>query len=191
MKKRKVFGKGVNDAPYKVTFTKADGKRGTCPFYARWTDMLRRCYCPKQLERMPSYTKTTVCEEWLMFSEFKAWMESQDWEDKVLDKDLLADGTNYSPSSCVFVPEYVNFAIMGQEKYRGVIFHNRDKVYQASIRCFGKARYLGSFQTEQEATLAYRQAKLEYLKTVLAMYIAEQGDQRVIKSLEVKIENLA
>lgn len=188
--KRKIFGKGINDASYKVTFYKPDGRRGTCPFYERWTDMLRRCYCPKQLERMPNYFKTEVCEEWLTFTNFKNWMEEQVWENKVLDKDLLGDGELYSPATCIFVPEYVNFAVMGIDKYKGVTLHKRDNVYQATICCFGKHIYLGSYSSEEEATEVYKLAKIEYLRKVINRYTIENGDTRVINVLEVKIADM-
>lgn len=187
--KKQVFGKGINDSKDPVTFWGEDGKRKTCPFYARWTDMLRRCYCEKQLARMPAYTKATVCDEWLIFSNFKSWMEKQDWEGKVLDKDFLSASKMYSPDNCVFIPEYVNFAFMGLSTYKGVIYHKRDKVYQAHIRKFGKAYYLGSFATEEEAITVYRKEKKAYLKAVLDRYTEEDYDVRVCIRLKEEIEN--
>lgn len=47
----------------------------------------------------------SVCEEWLTFSNFKRWMEQQDYEGKALDKDLLvSQNKTYSSETCVFVP---------------------------------------------------------------------------------------
>jgi hypothetical protein len=54
----------------------------------------------------------------------------------------------------------------GTSKYTGVSWHSRDKNWQASIRINGKKAYLGSFQDESEAALAYQNAleKHESLK---------------------------
>lgn len=186
--KKLVFGKGINDSKVPVTFWGEDGKRKTCPYYERWTDMLRRCYCEKQLARMPAYKNSQVCDEWLVFSNFKNWMESQSWEGKVLDKDFLYDSKVYSPSTCVFIPEYVNFALMGSTSYRGVTYHKRDKVYQASIRKFGKGFYLGSFSTEEAAKEAYRKAKKVYLEEVIDMYTEGVYDVRIVDRLKEEIK---
>ena len=144
---RKIHGVGINDANYElVRYEYKEGRRRQvwmCPFYARWRAMLGRCYSKQFLEKHPTYRDCLVCEEWLTFSNFKSWMESQTWVGLVLDKDLLGSGDLYSPSTCVFVPEYVNFALIGSNKKNGVVYYTRDKVYQASISFFWKAYLLG------------------------------------------------
>jgi CRISPR/Cas system-associated endoribonuclease Cas2 len=93
-----VCGVGVNDLSYRVHVreyvTKEGGKRiqksvFKCKHYAAWTNMLQRCYSEKYLESKPSYIGTSVCNEWLYASEFKKWMEKQDWEGKCLDKPII------------------------------------------------------------------------------------------------------
>ena len=71
--------------------------------------MLQRCYSESHLVRQPTYKGCSVCEEWLTFSNFKSWMEQQDWEGKQLDKDLLVYKNKiYSPETCVFVSSVIN-----------------------------------------------------------------------------------
>lgn len=42
--------------------------------------------------------------------------------------------------------------------YKGVVWHRRDRVWEASIRVDKKLRYLGRFRTEIEAAVAYDNA---------------------------------
>lgn len=189
MVKKLVFGKGVNDADYKISWYDENKKRKMCPYYVRWTDMLRRCYSQLQLSRFPCYTQTKVCEEWLTFSTFKSWMQSQDWKNKVLDKDILGDNNEYNPDSCVFVPEYVNLSFISLNKVKGVCFHKRSKVYQAGFSRFGKQFYIGSFSNEDEAISAYKKEKSKFLNEVLEKYLLEfSPDKRVINRLNEEIK---
>lgn len=110
-----VAGVGINDADYPVVRFGKDvtGKRNrewVCPFYKTWTAMLNRCYREPILK---AYKDTTVCEEWHTFSNFKSWMETQDWEGKELDKDLLTDNNQYSPQNCIFISGWLNAYLVG------------------------------------------------------------------------------
>jgi hypothetical protein len=55
-----------------------------CPFYESWKGMVQTCYDPYWLNDNPTDRDATVSEEWKTFSTFKQWMETQDWEGKVL-----------------------------------------------------------------------------------------------------------
>lgn len=93
-----VYGVGVDDLDYPKKKLLPNGKYSFCPYYQRWRGMIRRCYSKAQLGKNPNYEGCTVCDEWLTFSNFKSWMEKQDWEGKELDKDLLVRGNKvYSP----------------------------------------------------------------------------------------------
>ena len=41
-------------------------------------------------------------------------------------------------------------------KYKGVTWHKRDCKWQASIKVYGKKRFLGYFDSEEDAAEAYR-----------------------------------
>jgi len=99
--KKLVYGVGINDADYVTqkweTISYVNGKQKQnlvweCHYYRTWCGMLMRCYSAKHQERNPTYKGCSVSEEWLRFSNFKSWMERQDFEGMQLDKDLLFEG---------------------------------------------------------------------------------------------------
>lgn len=105
-----VFGVGINDVG-RVSNNK-NGANYRCPFYARWHSMITRCYSEKFQYKNPSYIGCSVCDEWLTFSNFKRWMEQQDWHGKDLDKDILVKGNRvYSPETCMFVDRKTNISV--------------------------------------------------------------------------------
>lgn len=184
-----VLGVGINDSSYETQkFKIIDGKRKrvfACPFYEKWTHMLKRCYSPKSLEKRPSYIDCYVCEEWLLFSNFKAWMEGQDWQGKQLDKDILVEGNKvYSPSTCVFVDKLTNGFIndhkAGRGKYLlGVSIRASGSYMATCSQLNGKNKNLGSFKSEQEAHLAWKRNKMK-----LAKILSErQSDSRVSEAI--------
>lgn len=153
-----VFGVGHNDADYNVT-QKIDGKTYTCPFYRKWCSMLKRCYDEKWLSQYPSYRGCTVCEEWLSFMNFKDWMETQDWEGKNLDKDLIVKSGVYSPTTCVFIDNNLNSFLTLSNNSRGDLpigVSPNGKKY--GTRLSGK--YIGTFETILEAHQAWQRGKL-------------------------------
>jgi hypothetical protein len=94
-----VYGVGRNDLGYRTQVyeyvTENGGKKiwkhvFICKYYEAWKSMLKRCYSKKYQERNQSYIGTSVCSEWLSATAFKKWMEQQDWQDKSLDKDIIA-----------------------------------------------------------------------------------------------------
>lgn len=197
MKPRKlVFGVGNNNADYVVqkneTIIYADGKKKQkrvweCPYHQTWKNMLERCYSAKKQERYPTYIDCTVSDEWLTFSNFKAWMEKQDFEGKQLDKDILFEGNKiYSAENCVFVTKMVNMFTIDRGAARGewLIGAHWDKA-RAKFRaaCSNpfteKIEKLGRFTCEKQAHEAWLKRKLE-----LAHKLAEiQTDPRVAKAL--------
>ncbi len=194
-RKRLLFGVGLNDADYPTDKRVywSDGRKRkskvlwTCPYYARWRDMLKRCYNQKHLIKNPTYVGCTVCEEWLTFSNFKAWMEKQDWEGKSLDKDILNKGNKtYSPGGCVFVEQVVNCFINegstnNSQTLIGAWYDKRLNKYTAKCQnpFTKRCEHLGCFTTEHEAHEAWLKRKLEF-----AAVLAElQTDPRVAKAI--------
>lgn len=51
-----------------------------------WRSMLSRCYSKKYQEKEPSYIDCSVCEEWLLFSNFKKWFDENYVDGYALDK---------------------------------------------------------------------------------------------------------
>lgn len=85
--------------------------------YRCWSHMLERCYSEKYHKMRPSYVDCEVCEEWLCYETFEKWYDNNYYElpsgERVeLDKDILVRGNKiYSPQTCVFLPQTINFAI--------------------------------------------------------------------------------
>lgn len=172
-KRKLVFGVGVNDADY-LTMQLTNGKQVKCPFYDRWVGMIKRCYSPIFHKRRPTYKGCSVCDEWLIFSNFKDWMIKQDWQGKHLDKDILVQGNKiYSSKTCLFVSSVVNGLIIDQEKNRGeypkgVSFHKKSGKYQASCDYHEKQKYLGLYDSPQEASDVYIDFKKKYILEIAA-----------------------
>lgn len=189
MARKLVFGAGTNDADYTLSAT-VDGKRVFCPFYKRWCEMLKRCYSKSHQSKFQTYIGCAVCDEWLTFSNFKKWMEQQDWRGKELDKDLLFVGNKlYSPETCVFVNSATNsFTIdcaASRGRYMlGVSFSSdRGKFMARCCDPFKKINeHLGRFPDELSAHLAWKKRKHEH-----ALRLADlQEDERVAKSLRAR-----
>jgi len=197
-----VYGVGINDADYPVDIRedlpKVDGKRKRrtvwmCPFFWTWRGMLARCYSENQQSKRPTYKGCTTYEPWHRFSTFKSWMEKQDWEGNVLDKDILFRGNKvYSPETCVFISPSLNSFLVEAGAVRGkwpigVCWSKKDHKFRAACGnlFLGKRVHLGSFDCPQKA----HQAWLVY-KTNLARELAkEQSDPRVGKALIERYEN--
>jgi hypothetical protein len=112
-------------------------------------------------------------------------METQDWVGKQLDKDLLNKGNKvYSPKTCIFVSNRVN-NLLGLKATRnspyklGVVKGTSGKPYLAYCNDGFKLAYLGGFQTEDEAHLAY----LKFKKLVIINCANEQTDLKLKQAL--------
>lgn len=177
-KKLPLSGIGINDVEY-PTIVKVGGRFVTCPFYRRWSCMFQRCYSTKYQITRPSYIGCSVDPEWHLFSNFRKWMMSQDYEGKQLDKDLLVEGNKvYSPSTCVFVDSYTNSFLSDSAATRSKYGMGVEKVgskYVARCRHKGRVMNLGRYNTVAEANQAYYKYKLE-LAYILAN---QQKDDRV------------
>lgn len=188
-----VKGWGINDADYTVKVKDAyyvDGKRKftsvwECPYYIKWLSMLERG-SPNYWLKKPTYKGVTIHEDWKYFSNFKAWMEKQNWEGLQLDKDILVTGNkHYGPDTCAFVPGYINICLAGckdisTELPIGVTFKAKSKYmvnphkypYVARIGngTRGKNINLGSYRDAKVAHKAWQLAKIISLEGVVAKY---------------------
>lgn len=194
-----VCGAGVNDSGYRVKKEAlVDGvtrQVWVCPFYQAWKSMLERAYCPKHKKKRPTYKDVTCCEEWLLFSNFKAWMLTQDWEGKQLDKDLIEPGNKeYKPSACVFVSKSLNSFLTENDASRGpypIGTHWCKKAKKFVAKCGNlitkKREELGSFDCPHEAHKAWLRRKHE-----IACQLADlQTNPRVAEALRVRYQPAA
>ena len=172
--RRLVSGVGINDAPYSTHFGyDENGKEIRCPYYMKWKSLLSRCYNESTWKQTTKdgylknakYEFCEVVEEWHTFTNFKSWMEKQDWEGNSLDKDILVPGnTVYGPDTCMFVPIHINSILVDQKpgKYgKGIKYDKRTNVFRAQIRVNGKRTTVGSFATAEEAEELYIKLRRE------------------------------
>lgn len=183
--KRKVMGVGINDADYVVVKFEAIGNKKKqvwiCPYYQAWKTMLKRCFYAKDKEIRPTYIGATACEDWKLFTKFRAWMQNQIWEHEGqklhLDKDVLsADNKLYSPETCRFVPVYINSLFTLRDNQRGEFplgVHKQDNKYIASVTTKLFNGYLGIYSTPQEAHKAWQLGKAKVIQLTVDKYRLE------------------
>lgn len=181
-KKRKslIYGVGTNDADYRV---KVDGI--ICKYYTAWRHIIERCYSPLWLNKYPTYRNCYVCDDWLLFSNFKLWMAKQDWYGRDLDKDIIKPGNNiYSPENCCFIDQSINKLLTNRGAKRGVypqgvdLYISGDR-FRAQIVMFSKKVFLGVFDTVEQAKSVYNKAKSDHINSIASKI----QDQRVRNGL--------
>ena len=176
--KPSVFGKGY------LGSSKVD-KQSHC----RWVDMLRRCYSETYKKKTDAYMGCIVCNDWLNYSEFKRWFHSNKnslmkdenesfWH---LDKDVLVRGNKvYSPETCCFIPQEINKVTVRpnvrkihKELPEGVGLI-KPKIEGGKVGYTARAhtgttdrdRYLGYYNTPEEAFKVYKRVKESHIKSL-------------------------
>jgi len=184
-----IYGVGINDSDCNHKNHK-NTKSQNPYFYRTWHSMIQRCYDKNSLLKRPTYVDCSVCEEWLTFSNFKRWMETQDWQGKQLDKDLLFVGNKvYSPDTCVFVDKATNVFVTDRLNFRGewplgVRFHKKNCSFEAQCSDPFKirSRSVGYFKCPNQAHAAWRKRKHE-----ISCQLADlQTDERVAVALRIR-----
>ena len=105
--RKKIYGFGINDAEF-ITQVEINGKKYMHPAYDCWKQIIRRCYARESLDKKPHYALVSVCEEWASFSSFHSWWKENQVDGWQVDKDLLTDLKMYSPTTCIFIPKWLN-----------------------------------------------------------------------------------
>lgn len=135
-KNRLVYGIGINDLEESI---KKNGK--FIPVYSAWKSMLQRCYCSATVQKNPTYQECTVHPDWLILSNFKKWFDLNYVPKFHLDKDILVQGNKtYTPETCSYVPNYINYLIIGSESNNPV-----------GVRPINTTRLDGSITTTYQA----------------------------------------
>lgn len=146
--------------------------------YIVWGSMLTRCYSEKYQKLFPSYVGCTVCDEWLNFQNFAEWFNQNYYEipDETmeLDKDILSNSNKiYSPDTCCFIPSYINCILCDRagdrgDDPRGVVYHQGK--YEATACVNKQQKYLGSYDSAEEAFNVYKTVKEQEIKRVAELY---------------------
>lgn len=155
-----VWGVGVNDYKGNIKYNKVH-----LPSYHTWEQMLKRCYSQSYCAKNPTYKDCTICKEWLSFSNFKNWYDTNYIEGYQLDKDILIKGNKvYSPETCCFVPKSINTMVTTSKGVRraniiGTSYDKEKGKYAAYTSKKNKRIHLGYYNSEEEAFDAYKQVK--------------------------------
>lgn len=170
-----VVGVGVNDSPTPVP--RADKS------YRTWLRLLYRVYGKRNAGNQ-CYSDCSVDPVWHSFSAFREWHLKQSHEGNQLDKDILVPGNRvYGPDTCCYVPHYLNM-IGPRLNQPCVNRQKRGKPWGARINCDGKFRWIGSYDTEEEAVSAWWGERKKDVQRLIARYEAEPNpDARVIEAL--------
>lgn len=166
--------------------------------YRLWVRMIQRSCYNKTQERSPSYKGCSVDEVFTKYQEFAKWCFSQEFilKSYQLDKDLLVRGNKiYSPKTCCFLPRELNDLLSYRKAVNsncliGVTDNGKGR-YVAKIMTNSEQRYLGTFNTPEEAFYAYKEAKEDYIKEVANKY-KDRIDIRAYEALmkyEVNIDD--
>lgn len=147
--KRLVYGVGINDIQ--------DCAIGnTC--YEIWHGILQRTVNEKYKSSHKAYKDASICDEWLLLSNFKAWYDEHYIEGWCIDKDLLGLNTKkYSPETCCFVPIEINSALTREKFSRGLPIGVMKKKGKFIAVC--RHKFLGTFNTVKDAEKAYLKEK--------------------------------
>ena len=200
---KRYFGIGyLGEGKYKV---KINGKQTKC--FDAWYSMLTRCYNSKLHEKRNTYIDCEIDKEWHNYTNFGNWFINNYYEiegQKIcLDKDILNKGNKiYSPENCIFVPERINTLFTKRDKSRGDypvgVYYNKQHekfMAQCSIYDFKenkkKQKFLGYYNTPEQAFKTYKQFKEQYIKQV-ADYYKDQIPQELYNALynyEVDIDD--
>lgn len=163
------------------------GRRHTYE-YQVWCDMIIRCYSKNSASKTPTYKDCYVCDEWHNFQNFAEWhkRESKGGVEKLqIDKDLKLIGNKvYSPETCILVSHQVNSFTTDRRASRngsliGASWSKQKGKYASYCnRPFSdKMDYLGYFDSEIAAHMAWRNRKYEY-----AIMLANQQEREEVKA---------
>ena len=185
------FRKGKIKNPYdKIVFGVGYiGKGGYAPYiketksktesYNYWERMLQRGYSEDYKNKKPTYKDVIVCKEWHNFQKFAKWFEDNYYEvtelgKMQLDKDILNKGNKiYSPDNCIFVPMRINQLFIKSNGSRGELpigVTRSGNKFRSRLHIIEGEKYLGSFNTPEEAFCAYKTFKEQYIKEVADEY---------------------
>lgn len=159
-----VFGKGfLGDGE----FTKANKV-----LYDRWRNILLRCYGDG---RNTKYKECRVHKRWLNFQLFcvdAQKLKNWDLPSCHIDKDILVQNNKiYGPGKCCFVPAEINKALQRENKTnKGKLKCVLGVTKSSAHRYHARGKSNSYFNTEEEAYLAYKTARIKYIKNLAIKY---------------------
>lgn len=162
-----------------------------------WKGILDRCLNTSTKKSV--YKGVKICDEWMTFSNFAYWFNEHYVEGFDLDKDIMSRSLGmepiYSPQVCRFVPVVINAVLTKRQRFRGKypigVTRKGDKYYARCGQGDGTRKFLGSFDTTNEAFYAYKTFKEGLLKKLADKYKEHLSDDlyEALYNYEVKIDD--
>jgi hypothetical protein len=141
--------------------------------YRVWYDMICRCYNKKD----KAYRDCNVCDEWLIYDNFRAWYDDRKFDGCALDKDWIKMwNRTYSPATCCLIPMELNSLIINRKGANnglpiGVAFDNKNKKFYPKFRFRNTCNInVHGYKSADEAFLVYKNAKELRIKEVAEKY---------------------
>lgn len=164
------------------------------PEYVSWCSMTERCRNPNT----PGWKNyggrgIKVCARWLEPKVgFKNFFKDLGPRPDGYVLDRIDNDGNYEPSNCRWVDRSLSnvnqrhyaFGRNTSTNVRGVSYHTKENIWEARVWQKGKATYLGSFKTFEEAVKAREDAEILYY----GGHIKETIERHAKKSL-LKLAN--
>ena len=184
-----IYGVGNVDVDYQTQIFIGEGikrkLKWICPVYEVWKQMLRRVYSTKLHDNFPTYQDVSVCQEWLSLTNFKVWMDKQEYYHSIegklqLDKDFLCRGNReYCPEYCCFVTRKVNSFLKSKPSFAEDlpvgVYRSKGKFVANCKDPFDRySKHLGYFSTIESAEQEYLLTKCKYAyELATSLYVTD------------------
>jgi len=162
--------------------------------YGAWIGILRKSYSERFKLRSPTYRDCTMDSKWHNYQVFAKWYHENQKESFELDKDILIKRNKiYSPETCCFVPKEINLLFVKRNSKRGphpigVSFHKKRQIFYVIMSKNNKNVGLGTFNTAEEAFLAYKHGKEKHIKEVAEKWKDKIDKKAYLALINYKVE---
>lgn len=152
-----------------------------------WKNMVKRCLDSKFKEKHPCYKDVSICDEWLIFSNFYNWAYPLYKDRYSLDKDILC-GKNkkiYSPDTCCFIPRKINNSItylMNNIEDENIGIWKSGSKFYPHISINNSKKNLGVYESKEEAVRVRKKAKKDFILNLANEY-KDKIDSKVYTAL--------
>lgn len=174
---KQLYGKGyLGVGPYSPYIKKGEKTKA----HDAWIRMFDRCYSEKFHDKHPTYIGCKVCDEWCNFQNFAKWFYDNYYDVPCqsieVDKDWLYIGNKiYCPERCCLAPNIINTCLLTHDKLINFdlpmgVSPTASGRYKARCSEYGKRKDLGTYNTPQEAEVAYWNFKIKYIEGLAEEY---------------------